>query len=234
MDAQPLSRNFRDAEGYGFLPVPVPVPPMIEKAFGYQGGRRFVALAYGVHGGVMGDLVGDATEPVPKDLYRQFLLHPAIKPFTDAFKIEVDPPEWLDGLSISGSESRMEDLDHWLHQSRCLLLDRERRRFFVDTVSELRGWLMLREALYPGRKKYGRLRGRSRECAVRDLFAWLDEQRPEPLSAQSVAIWDRRFHEKLAIRGCAGAGFSLGFPADDIRSLVRSAFQEPDEIDEDH
>jgi hypothetical protein len=213
MDAERISRSFSDAAGHGFLPVAIPVPPTIEKAFGYRGCRRFVALAHGVRGGVMGDPVGDATEPVPADLYRQFLLHAAVKPHTDAFKIEVDAPEWLDGLSISESESRKEQLDAWLNQSRCLLLDRECRQFFVDTVSEVRGWLMLREALYTGRKKFGRLRGQARESAVRDLFAWLDQQTPTPPTKQFVAIWERRFQEKLAVRACAGAGFSLGrFP----------------------
>jgi hypothetical protein len=57
-----FSRSFRDAEAHGFLPVPMPVPPMLEEAFGYRGRRRFVALAYGVEGGVMGDVVTDATK----------------------------------------------------------------------------------------------------------------------------------------------------------------------------
>jgi hypothetical protein len=64
---------------------------MLEEAFGYCGRRRFVALAYGVEGGVMGDLVADAAKTVPADLYGQLLLHPAMKPHSDAFHIEVDP-----------------------------------------------------------------------------------------------------------------------------------------------
>jgi hypothetical protein len=50
---------FCDAESYGFLSVPIRVPPMIEEAFRYRGRSRYVALGFGVHGGVMGDLVGD-------------------------------------------------------------------------------------------------------------------------------------------------------------------------------
>ena len=30
---RPFLNMFRDAESYGFLPVPIPVPPMIEEAF---------------------------------------------------------------------------------------------------------------------------------------------------------------------------------------------------------
>ena len=147
MDALGISRSFGDAEGHGFLAVRRSrFPPMIEKAFGYQGRRRFVALAYGVRGGVMGDLVTDAVEPLPADLYRQMLLHPTMKPYTDAFQIEFDLPQWLKNLSISESESRTEELESWMKRSRCLLLDRERRQFFVDTVSEVQGWLILREA----------------------------------------------------------------------------------------
>jgi hypothetical protein len=180
---------------------------------------------------VLEDLVEDAVAPVPTGLYRQVLLHPAIKPYTDAFKIEVDPPEWLNRLSSSGMESRKEDLNAWVNQSRCLLLDRECRQFFVDTVSEVRGWLLLREGLYTGRKTYGRPRDQSRQCAVHDLFAWLDEQTPAPPNKQFVTIWERRFQEKLAIRGCAGAGFTLGFTADHVRSLVRDAFQDRESAD---
>ena len=113
-----LSRSFRDAEAHGFLPVPMPVPPMLEEAFGYRGRRRFVALAYGVEGGVMGDVVTDAAKTVPADLYRQLLIHPAMKPHTDAFHIEVDPPAWLLGLPISESELREDDLGNWLNSSR--------------------------------------------------------------------------------------------------------------------
>src|ERR1051325_11390882 len=103
MDAERISDSFSD---HGFLPVPIPVPPTLEKAFRYHGRGRFVALAYGVHGGVMGDLVGDAAEPVPVDPYREFLLCPPVKPHTEAFKIDVDPPAWLENLLISESESR--------------------------------------------------------------------------------------------------------------------------------
>jgi hypothetical protein len=233
MDEERFFRSFSDAKEHGFLPVTIPVPPMIERAFGYRGRRRFVALAYGVRGGVMGDLVGDATEPVPADLYKQLLLHPAVKPHTLAFKIEVTPPAWLENLSISETESRKEGLDAWVNQSRCLLLDRERRQFFVDTVSEVRGWLMLREALYTRRKKYGRLRGESPESAVHDLFVWLDRQAPAPPSEQFVTIWERNFQEKLAIRGCAGAGFSLGFTADDVRSLMHEVFADHESAEAD-
>jgi hypothetical protein len=203
----------------------MPVPPTLEEAFGYREGRRFVALAYGVEGGVMGDVVTDAAKTVPADLYRQLLLHPAMKPHSDAFHIEVDPPAWLDGLPISESELREDDLENWLNSSRCLLLDRERRQFFVDTVSEVRGWLMLREAFTQEQPKRGRLQGRSPGSAVRDLFAWLNTQSPSAPTEQFVAIWERKFQENLAMRACIGAGLRLGFQADELQSLVRTALQ---------
>jgi hypothetical protein len=65
MNESQFLNMFRDAESYGFLPVPVPVPPMIEEAFGYRGRRQYITLGFGVHGGVMADLVGDAKVPFP-------------------------------------------------------------------------------------------------------------------------------------------------------------------------
>jgi hypothetical protein len=63
-----------------------------------------VTLDFGVHGGVLGDFVGDAVEPVPADLYRKLLLHPIMKPYTDAVQIDMDPPEWLNRMGISEFE----------------------------------------------------------------------------------------------------------------------------------
>jgi len=59
MNESQFLNMFRDAEAYGFLSVRILVPPMIEEAFGYRGRRQYVTLGFGVHGGVMGDLVGD-------------------------------------------------------------------------------------------------------------------------------------------------------------------------------
>ena len=59
MNESQFLNMFRDAESYGFLSVPIPVPPMIEEAFGYRSRSQYVELGFGVHGGVMGDLVGD-------------------------------------------------------------------------------------------------------------------------------------------------------------------------------
>jgi hypothetical protein len=110
MNESQFLNMFRDDESYGFLSVPILVPPMIEEAFGYRGQSRYVDLGFGVHGGIMGDLVGDAEKPFPADLYRRFLLHPAIKPHTNAFGIEIEPPAWLNSMDISEFESRTEDL----------------------------------------------------------------------------------------------------------------------------
>ena len=74
MNESQFLEMFGDAESYGFLSVPIPVPPMIEEAFGYRGRSQYVALGFGVHGGVMGDLVGDAERPFPADLYRRIFI----------------------------------------------------------------------------------------------------------------------------------------------------------------
>ena len=95
----------------------------------------------------MSDMIGDSVLPQPTDLYRQFLLHPAVKRYTDAFQIETDPPEWLSTIQIADVEVCRERLESWWKRSRCLLLDRESRRFFVSTVFEVRNWLMIRSGL---------------------------------------------------------------------------------------
>jgi hypothetical protein len=42
MDFHRFAEGFRSAEGYDFLPAPIPVPPMIESAFGYRGHSQYV------------------------------------------------------------------------------------------------------------------------------------------------------------------------------------------------
>ena len=222
MDAESISRSFGDAEGHGFMPVPLPVRTNARrKHLDMKGGGDSSSWRMASAAVSWGPCRGFNTASSQRPL-STVPAHPAIRPHTEAFQIEVEPPEWLiSALSISESESRR-TMKSWMKRSRCLFLDRERRQFFVDTVSEVRGWLLLREALYSG-KKFGRTRGRTRESAVHDLFAWLDEPPMVP-DDQFVTMWERRFEERLAMRGCAGAGFNLG-PGDEVRSLVREAFQ---------
>jgi hypothetical protein len=223
MNESQFLNMFRDAESYGFLPVPVPVPPMIEEAFGYRGRSQYVELGFGVHGGVLGDLVGDAERPFPADLYRKFLLHFAIKPYTNAFRIDIDPPAWLKSMDIGEFESRKEDFENWSKQSRCLLLDRERRQFSVRSVHEVRSWLILRGALYKGGQVPNRPHLGSLAAAVQALFAWLNRQTPAPVSSEHVAEWERKFAWQQTIAACTGAGFRLGFDPDDIKTMLRNA-----------
>jgi hypothetical protein len=150
MNPSPIADTFGDAERFGFLPIPNPVPPMIEQAFRYRGRGQYVTLGFGVHGGVMTDMVKDAQEPVPADLYRKILLHRVMKPHTDAFQIDLDPPAWLKSMPISEFDQRREEFAIWSNKSRCLLLDRVRRRFLVGSVSGVRDWLLMRGALYRG------------------------------------------------------------------------------------
>jgi hypothetical protein len=198
---------------------------MIEQAFHYRGCGQYVTLGFGVHGGVMTDMVKDAEEPVPADLYRKMLSHRVMKPHTDAFQIDLDPPAWLKSMQISEFDQRREEFAIWSNKSRCLLLDRERRRFLVGSVSGVRNWLLLRGALYRGRRVRKPRVQPSPEMAVQKLFAWLDQQTPEFVSAQFLAEWERRFQERHAIAACTAAAFSLGFKGDDVRSLMRETFQ---------
>jgi hypothetical protein len=92
MDSRRLAERFKSAEAYGFLPVPVPVPPTIESAFRYRGTSQYVCLGFGARGGTMGDMIGDSVPAEPADLYQRFLFHPSVKPCTDAFQIETVPP----------------------------------------------------------------------------------------------------------------------------------------------
>jgi hypothetical protein len=210
MSPSQISGTFGDAEKFGFLPVPIPVPPMIEQAFHYRGCGQYVTLGFGVHGGVMTDMVKDAEEPVPANLYRKMLLHRVMKPHTDAFQIDLDPPAWLKSMQISEFDQHRDEFAIWSNKSRCLLLDRERRRFLVDSVSGVRNWLLMCGALYRGRRLRTPRVKFSPEMAVQKLFAWLDQQTPELVSAPFLAEWESRFQERQAIAACTAAAFSLG------------------------
>ena len=61
----------------------------------------------------MSDFVGESVRPRSRFLYRSFLSHSAIKPYTDAFQLETDPPTWLEGLSIDGCDRWQEEFETW-------------------------------------------------------------------------------------------------------------------------
>src|SRR5262249_17231203 len=106
-------------------------------------------------------------------------------------------------------------------ESRCLLLDRKTRRFFVSTISEVRNWLMLRGALFAnGNAQWWRLRRRlSASSAVEELFQWLDSQPIPTISGQYLKAWEARFSAKRAIEGCVAAAFRLGFKGNEVREM---------------
>lgn len=229
MDFHHFVSRFRSAEAYDFLPVPIPVPPMIEGAFRYRGHSQYVNLGFGVKGGTMGDMIGDAVLPEPTDLYRQFLLHPVVKPYSLAFQIETEPPEWLCKMEIGDVEACHERLESWWKRSRCLLLDRQSRHFFVSTVSEVRNWLMLRGGLLGRSARRSRVRRHiSASSKVDQLFRWLDTQPIPTVSDPFLHAWETRFSERRAIEGCIGAAFSLGFKAGEVRKMMFDTFGDPD------
>lgn len=231
MRSLPIPEAFRSAQSAGFLKVPLPVPPMIEQAFRYRGEERYVALGFGIHGGVMNDSVGDAIRPKSRDLYRSFLLHPAIKPYADAFQIEMEPPSWLEGMEIEELGSHQEQIESWWNTSRCLLLDRKERLFFVGTVSKIGNWLILRGTLSTDRGKVGiGPRAHSSKLAEQALTAWLAAQSVPLLPQECLEAWERQFRDRLAIEGCMAAAFRLGFEAGDVRSMMAQAFGRGSEL----
>ena len=228
MEYADIPQSFESAESFGFLAVPIPVPPMIEAAFRYCGRERFVSLGFGVRGGVMSDFVEDSRRPRSRYLYRSFLIHPAMRPYTEAFKIETDPPSWLEGLKIKHCEGREEQFERWSKTNRCLLLDREIRQFFVGTVAEVRQWLIIRPALCPAESRKTLKPRQFNYDPERALINWLAGQTTDALREEFIAEWERRFHTRQSISACTGAAFMLGFEHDAVHRLMAEVFQSRD------
>jgi hypothetical protein len=222
MDSRRLAESFKSAEAHGFLPVPIPVPPMIESAFRYRGHSQYVCLGFGAQGGTMGDMVRDSVPTEPPDLYRQFLLHPAVMPYTGAFQIDTDAPEWVRGKIVDSDEA-LARLESWLHRSRCLLLDRQNRKLYVSTLSDVRNWLMFRIEAKPFRNG----RRFTPSAAVRELFSWLDAQPLPTIDEHYLRDWNAIFNKQRAIEACVGAAFELGFKGDEVRRMVSDVLRDP-------
>jgi hypothetical protein len=226
MEYPDIPQSFETAESFGFLPVPIPVPPMIEDAFKYDRHNRYVSLGFGVRGGVMSDFVGDSCQPRSRNLYRSFLTHPAIRSCTDAFHLETEPPRWLEGLQIEDCEGHEEQFETWSQTSRCLLLDRDVRQFFVGTIAEIRQWLILRPVL-GGSARSGVLNTR-RAISFKDpelgLADWLAAQSSPALSKEFIAEWERRFDTRQSVSACVGAASRLGFGRDAVHRLMAEVF----------
>lgn len=219
---------FPSSESFEFLKVPLPVPPMIEQAFGFFGHEQYVSLGFGAQGGVMSDFVGEEAPPATEDLYRSFLLHPAIKPYTEAFRIESDPPEFAKWAPMK-SDADIEQFEAWSETSRCLLLDRKARQFSVGTVAGIGTWLIFRLFLFPQPRiqlRSARRYGSSRE-AESALWAWLELQPSACLTTKFIDSWNRTFSERQAVSGCIGAGVKLGFESGEIKRMVTEAFRSP-------
>jgi hypothetical protein len=63
------------------------------------------------------------------------------------------------------------------------------------------------------------MRRHSPESAVRELFAWLDEQKPEATTAEFILEWEKKFELQQTIAACTGAGLRLGLDPDDIKKM---------------
>lgn len=222
-------RALRNAdESHDFLKVPMAVPPMIEHAFSYHGDERYVSMGFGAHGGEMSDFVVESPAPDTPDLYRSFLLHRAIRPYTQAFRIEAVPPDWLEAIRVEKTDLDLENFQAWSETARCLLLDRESRQFFVGTVVRVRTWMILRPILFRTRKRCNTPgRPNPANAAEEALWTWLNAQPQPVLPAEFLEEWEREFRERQAISGCIAAGVKLGFNADEVREMVIQAFGSP-------
>lgn len=128
-------------------------------------------------------------------------------------------------MPIEEADVRMEEFQVWSKTARCLLLDRESRQFFVDTVARVRSWLILRPILYKSRKRYEVIPGYwTRKGAERALWDWLNAQPPPALSEQFMKHWEEKFQETQAVSAYIGAGVKLGFGAREVKQMVIEAF----------
>jgi hypothetical protein len=203
---------------------------MIEDAFRYRGSERFVGLGFGVNGGTMSGGSGETTRP-PKSptLFRDFLRHPVIRPHTEAFQLETDEPTWIQALKEEVNKAsllaRDEEVKRWFRDTRCLLLDRGERQFYVGTITEVRSWLILRSAVFKLKrqpKSEATPKCRYPEQAMRE---WLDSQPLPDVPAELVREWNRKFAKRQAVSGCVGAAATLGFSLQEVDSMVEEAFR---------
>ncbi len=102
----------REAYDQDMTVLPVPVPPMLEEAMGYDGEARLIACYWG--GGDEAYYTDGYRSPCgERDAFLLFIEHPTVAPA-------------LDGYDFGSSE---DEARHWL------LLDRERRQLSVATVA---------------------------------------------------------------------------------------------------
>ena len=221
---------FGRAEDRGFLhPIPLPVPPMIENAFRYRGDRPYVSLGFGVHGGGMSDYHRDGPRPRTRGLLTAYLQHPAVRPYTEAFRINSVGPDWLEELSPDEVLQQFPRFEQWAADARGLLLDRVARQFYVGPVMQTRTWMILRSALgYSGPRcaNGGKEQPRIARRDEQALWDWLDRQPPPDclLSREWVDEWERRYQRQEAVSACIGAGSKLGLKSSAVRELLNETF----------
>ncbi len=108
--------------------LPIPVPPMLEEAFGYRGTLRFVEFAYSKTPRQFGYCDGGDFIPSDEDLWTRFLRHPLIAPHLPESRYPT-----LYGVFPTGEVppkklwKRLKDLE----LRHCLLLDREKKELYL-------------------------------------------------------------------------------------------------------
>lgn len=117
----------------GANPLPFAAPPMMEEAFGYRGGLRFVAFGYspGTHGFAHCD--GGDDIPSDPNTWLQFLHHPLV-----VLHLPERRYRTLYGVASRKALQSLQELMEGRDEQRegfvpvyCLLLDRETRRLYI-------------------------------------------------------------------------------------------------------
>lgn len=171
---------------FGGVLLPIPVPPMFEEAFGYQGTLRFVEFSYSkAHRQLLycdgGDLI-----PSNKDLWIRFLRHPVVAPHLPKSRYPT-----LYGVIPNGKPPLKAV---WKPRKRpesahCLLLDREKRELYLckrdRTILFLalkepedadRHWAYIDSRFYPVNPDAEDYKTPPRKEVGAELLQWLDEK----------------------------------------------------------
>ena len=120
--------KFDSPEAWGLMRLSWAVPPIMERAFGYRGNRRYVAFYVNIRSGEFGcdDGVGDHV-PVEPTCWRQFIEHLAIRPLLESLGFFDQPVVEAEQLADLGEK----ELSEYFKRTRRLLLDRDERALYI-------------------------------------------------------------------------------------------------------
>jgi hypothetical protein len=119
----------------GAKPLPFPVSPIFEAAFGYRGNLRFLQFGYTVAPRQFGYSDGGDDLPSDEGLWSWFLHHPVVSPHLP----ETEYPTLYGKFPAGAGRPPLEDImrsGSALPACHCLLLDRQDRRAYVSERDE--------------------------------------------------------------------------------------------------